>query len=558
MIATSDLQAGTGVLNRRVTTWLFFLCLATAVLIAIWFVPWFVTQDGPLHLYNARLLIALSGANSFFNNFYAPRGGVLPYVGVYKLLAGLMSIVPARAADRVLMTLTSVGFACSVLWLRWRVTGSEQMSIVAPLALTIAISRLWLLGLYAFLLGACLFILTLGFWWMWRKDLKPARAVIIAILLVLGYSFHVITTGLAAFALIVLAVATPGNNSRRRLIWTAAILAPSIVLMISFGALMRNSGGAAAEWIGLADAFSIQSWLQYLQAPDFLSISFKEFVGVAAVPTDCPFVEQSALSYLVLWPTAWATVGLVLLVASSLQGRMSRARLLQSEYRGWMALAVCLFAAGFFGPSAAGQGSILRERILLLAVVTLVPLIKPTPGTSWSRLAALCMTVAALLQIAFVSDYARISNRIAGDVMKITPHLESGQRIVLMVPNARTHYVVNPLPSIVNQLGVSSDTLIWNNYGPAYYYFPVAFRNEEVKAQWKRKDSLNQLLLRDQGEALAQQNPAEWIARLGAALEETDVLIVWGAEPWFEAPCERWFQPQPIFEQGELRAFKHK
>ena len=540
------------------TTLFFFLALATPLLIAIWFLPWFVTQDGPLHLYNAHLLSALSDEQSLFNNFYAPRGGLLPYVGVYKLLAGLGSIVPARAADRVLMTLTSIGFACSVLWLRWRVTGSEGMSIVMPLVLTIAISRLWLLGLYAFLLGACLFALTLGVWWMWRNDLKPARATIIAILLALGYFFHVITTGLAAFALIVLAVATPGLDLRKRLFWTTASLAPSIVLMISFGALMKSSGGAAAEWTSLTDAFSIQSWLQYLQAPDFISFSFKESVGVLAVPTDCPFVEQSALRYALLWPTVWAVGGIVLLLASFLQDRASRARILRSEYRGWIGLAVCLFAAGFFGPSASGQGSILRERVLLLAMVTLVPLIKPQPKTSSARLGALCLAAAALLQIAFVLDYARISNRIAGDVMQLAPNLESGQRIALMVPDARTHYVVNPLPNIANQLGASSDAVVWNNYGPAYYYFPVAFRSEQVRDQWKRLDSLNQLLFSGGAEAVARKNPGEWVAALGAALDQTDVLIVWGAAPWFEAPCERWFQPQPFFEQGEFRAFRHR
>ena len=540
------------------TTLLFFLALATPLLIAIWFLPWFVTQDGPLHVYNAHLLSALSDEQSLFNNFYAPRSGLLPYVGVYKLLAGLMPLISARAADRVLMTLTSIGFASSVLWLRWRVAGSEGMSIVAPLAMTIAMSRLWLLGLYAFLLGTCLFALTLGVWWMWRNDLKPARATIIAILLVLGYFFHVITTAIAAFALIGLAVATPGPNLRKRVSWTAASLAPSIVMMISFGVLMKRFGGAAAEWTGLADAFSIQSWIQYLQAPDFISFSFKESAGLLAVPTDCPFVEQSALSYAFLWPTVWAVVGVVLLVASSLQGRASRARVLQSEYRGWIGLAVCLFAAGFFGPSASGQGSILRERVLLLAMVTLVPLIKPHSKTSFARLSALCLAVAALLQLAFVLDYARISNRIAGEVMGLAPNLESGQRIALMVPDPRTHYVVNPLPSIANQLGVSSDAVVWNNYGPAYYYFPVAFRSEQVRDQWKRVDSLNQLLLSGEGEAVARKNPGEWVAALGAALDQTDVLIVWGSAPWFEAHCEKWFQPQPFFEQGELRAFRHR
>jgi hypothetical protein len=171
---------------------------------------------------------------------------------------------------------------------------------------------------------------------------------------------------------------------------------------------------------------------------------------------------------------------------------------------------------------------------------------------------ALCLTVAALLQIAFVLDYARISNRVAGGVMQVAPYLESRQTIMLMVADPRTHYVLNPLPDIADQLGVSKDVIVWNNYGPAFYYFPVEFRSEQVRDQWKRLDSFHQLLVSGGVEAAAKEHPAEWSTAVGEALDGTDVLIVWGVAPWFDALCEKWFQPQPFFEQGELRAFKHK
>lgn len=558
MSASSDLKAGASVSSPSAVALLYFLALAAPVLVAIWFVPWFVTQDGTLHVYNAYLLSTLSEENQPLAEFYAPRGGLLPYVGMYKLLAGLMSIISARAADRVLMTLTSIGFACSVLWLRWRIVGSEGMPIVVLLVLLLAVSHLWLLGLYSFLLGASLFAVTLGIWWFWRNRLTPARAVIIGGLLALGYLFHIISTGISVFALVVLAVATPGTNVRKRLFWTAASVAPSIILMISFSALMKTSGGAAVQWIGLTDPFSVQSWIQYLQVPDFISFSFKETLGVLAVPTDCPFVEQGAVRYAVLWPSLWAVVGLVLLLASTLQGRSILARLPQSEHRGWILVALFLFAAGLFGPSAAGHGSILRERVLLLGMVTLVPVLTPKPKTSAARIGALCLAVALLLQIAFVLDYARISNRIAGAVMRVAPHLQSRERVALMIPDPRTHYAVNPLPGIANQLGVSTEAIVWNNYGPAYYYFPIQFRSDQVREQWKRVDSLNQLLLSGKVETVAKQNPEEWVAAFGATLENTDVLVVWGAPGWFDSLFERGFQPQPFFEQGGARAFRRR
>jgi hypothetical protein len=540
------------------TACLFFLALATPVIIAIWFVPWFVTQDGPRHVYNAHILSALSNDQSAFKDFYSARAGLLPYVGVYKLLGGLMSIVSPRTADRLLMTLTSTGFAASVLWLRWRVVGWDKMWAVVPLVLLVSISRLWLLGLYFFLLGACLFAVTLGFWWRWREDLNPARAGLIAVLLAANYFFHVVSAGITAFALAGLAAATPGSNLRKRVLWTAASIAPSAALIVGFGSLMENSGGALTEWTGLADAFSIQSWIQYLQTADFISFSFKEPVGALALPTDCPFVEQNALRYAVLWPSIWAGAGLLLLLASTLRSRATLKRLISSEYRGWIVITALLFCAGLFGPSAGGQGTIVRERLLLLGVVTLVPLIRPGPETAAARVGLLLLAVAAALQIAFVLDYARISNRVAGKVMQVTPYLEGGQRVALMIADPRTHYLLNPLPDIANQLGVSKDVVVWNNYGPSYYYFPVDFRSGQVRDQWKRVDSLNQLLVSGGVEAAAKEHTTEWSAAVGEALDTTDVLIVWGVAPWFDSLCEKWFQPEPFFEQGELRAFKHR
>jgi hypothetical protein len=552
----SDIQARAGVLSPLSSALIYFMALSLPLLIAIWFVPWFVTQDGSIHVYNAYLTTALSEENSPLAEFYASRDGTLPYVGVYKLLAGLMSIVSPRAADRFLMMLTSIGFACSVLWLRWRVAGSESLPIIVPIILLLAVSHLWLLGLYSFLLGASLFSVTLGMWWIWRNKLSLARAVIVGGLLALGYLFHIVSTGVCVFALVVLAVATPGTNLRKRVLWTAAAIVPSLILMIGFSALIKTSGGAAAQWIGLTDPLSVQSWIQYLQIPDFISISFKQTLGGLALPTDCPFVDQSAVRFALLWPTLWAVGGLFGLGVSTLRGRATWARLTRSEYRGWILVALFLFAAGFFGPGAAGHGSILRERLLLLGIVTLVPLIKPQPRTSAARIGAICLIAGLVLQIAFVLDYARLSNRIAGAVMQVAPHLEKREKLTLLVPDPRTHYAVNPIPGIANQLGVSREAIVWNNYGPAYYYFPIRFQSDQVMGQWKRLDSLNQLLLAGEVETAAKQNPEEWAAAFGAALEKTDVLVVWGEAPWFDALFERWYQPEPFFEQGGLRAFR--
>ena len=162
-----------------------FTILILPVLVAIWCVPWFVTQDGPAHLYNAHILLELSKPRSPFHNFYSASWDPIPNLAGHLSLMGLMLILPARTADRIMMSFTLIGLASSVIWLRWRVVGWEGLLHIVPLAMILSLNVMWLLGFYSFLLGVCLFPVTLGIWWSNRDQMGPKQALILAGLLVL-------------------------------------------------------------------------------------------------------------------------------------------------------------------------------------------------------------------------------------------------------------------------------------------------------------------------------------------------------------------------------------
>lgn len=537
---------------------LLFGVLALPVLAAIWFVPGFVTQDGPLHLYNAHIAAELSQGNAFFQDYYGLRNGFLPYLGAYKLLAGLLAIFSGWTTDRLIMSMTSIGFASAVLWLRWRVAGWTGMAVVVPLIILISISRLWLYGLYPFLLGACLFPITLGLWWQWRDDLKPLRVGILAILFLLNYFFHIISAGFTVLGVGILAVTTPGANLKKRWVWTASSFAPVGFLMIQFQALMKNSGEAGLHWVNPTNDWSLGGWLQYFQLADFLSFSYKTTIGIFLIATDCPFVEEPATQYALLTPSLWAILGIVFLTVSTLSGRVTKDKLLNSPYRGWLILILILLTIALFGPNRIGTGSLLRERLWLLATVTLIPLLRFNLKNSRIQFAVLFLALALLLQTAFVWHYAVLSNRISSAFLEASQHIESGQRITVVIADIRTHYLITPFPNLANQLGVNSENVVWNNFGPSYYYFPVAFRNEQLEEYAKKIAKMNDLFFDAKAQEIATKNPQQWAKEFGGALDQTDVLVVWGAAPWFDSLNAKLYHPELIFERGKLRLFKHK
>src|SRR4051794_23864438 len=232
-------------------------------------VPWFVTQDGPAHLYNAEILARSFDADSPFAPSYRVRWEPLPNWAGHLVLAGLRTLTTPRGANLAINALTLAGFAASVLWLRWTVAGPRGLGVAAVLAALLGLNVAWLLGFTSFLLGACLFPLTLGVWWAGRDRLDWRRVAMLSGLLVLGYFGHLVSLGLTVvgLAVLVLLTPTPGRGragSRRawadRLGRTAVAALPLVPLGLIYLNLTRRGGRMHPVWGHLTDPLSPRAW----------------------------------------------------------------------------------------------------------------------------------------------------------------------------------------------------------------------------------------------------------------------------------------------------------
>src|SRR5215510_11909386 len=121
---------------RRVL--LLFGIASVPLLVAIWCLPWFLTQDASFHFYNAQISRELAAGNQDFAQVYSQRRGLLPYIAGHELISALDSFLPARVVDRLIMTVTCVGFAALLIWFRWKLAGSGGIELFVPLSLLIA------------------------------------------------------------------------------------------------------------------------------------------------------------------------------------------------------------------------------------------------------------------------------------------------------------------------------------------------------------------------------------------------------------------------------------
>lgn len=538
------------------------MALAPAVA-AVWAVRWFVTQDSPAHIYNAEILARSFDQASPFGTFFAVRWEPIPNWFGHVLLAALTRILPAQAADRVVTTLALAGFAAAVYWLRHQVAGPGRTCLMssaagALLAAILAMNVTWLLGFTSFTLGACLFPITLGYWWPRRDDLRARDILVVGALLVLGYFCHLVSLGLTVVALGILALATPlptrpGGQApgvipwRRlsaRLVPLAVAGLPLVPLGIAYLRLASRGGPMRPLWDNLLDPLKLSSWRSQLAWADPITLMRKDALPLSD-RTGPWFLATAPVLWLAAALGIWLLVQVVDRVGHNRQRTAGASRL--SVRRGWWILAALLIVGGAVGPDTLGpeHGNYLPQRVVLCGLVALSVLFEIDASRYAGRAVLGALGVAAAFQSAIVWDYATCSDRTAGEVLRARDAIGRGRRVVFLTAAVPCRFRSNPMLHIDNWLGVESDNVVWGDYETRHYYFPVHFRAGLDRPMPEEVENL----VRDGAAGIATHT--DWRRFLARHADAIDVLVTYRSGPPLDAATGPFFRQ--VGRRGDVR-----
>lgn len=529
---------------------LIFLGLVILTCSPIWSVDYFVNQDGSAHVYSAYLMLELLKNNPQVHELYAFNSISVPNSSGHWLLVLLLNFFSAFTATKIIVTLTLAGLIGSVGFLRWKIFGTNGLTTSMLAAAAIGFNWLWLVGFYNFLLGVIFLALTVGFYYEWRENLTVRRTILLVVLIILTYLSHIVSFAVLGGCLGILAITTQKPNRKAAIFRTFIAFLPIIPLIILY---KINSGGGGGGfypvWRNLENPLSIVSWISQLRNADaFIMISRRAF----------PFSATFSAYFALFTPFIWIGGAFLLLIVPAFK------QLAASEKRNkilpFLILSVLCILTAFFAPDDFGlnNGSVLRERFFICGFVLAIPLFCTKESLILAWTARICLIFVVLFQTAVLWEYALQSDKDAKEYLSAGQFIEQNDALMsIIIPTETKRFHAYPMSGMGNYLGIERKITAWDNYEIGHNLFPIVAKNKADQKFVVEMAAASVALVDSET-----QNLPERIQNFDAVLEKNrdklTKLLIWGDAEKIRNSTEKWFDPQPVFENGRITILRRR
>ncbi len=206
------------------------------LLIPIWSGKYFLTSDGPSHLYNAQVLLDLISGNSteFYSQFYEFNSELEPNWFSHAVLIVLLKIFPAFLAEKILLSFFVLGFAFGIRKLL--LTLNPKAEWLALFGLALVYHKTLMMGFYNCSFSFVIFFYFFAYWLKNRGDDSFKKWLIISVYLILLFFTHPMGLMLAIIcpsAILSVDIFTKKKRAKNLIKFVLSAL-PSLLLLLLF------------------------------------------------------------------------------------------------------------------------------------------------------------------------------------------------------------------------------------------------------------------------------------------------------------------------------------
>ncbi|HYS54901.1 MAG TPA: hypothetical protein VER58_14180 [Thermoanaerobaculia bacterium] len=408
-----------------------YLVIAILYLIPIWSVAHLPTADGPSHVYNSWILRELIAGNSgpisrYFEIDWRPHPN---WIG-HALLALLMTIAPPVMAEKIFFSAIVLLFFASL----WLYSGKSPYAFFA---FPFAYHQFLQTGFYNFSVSIALYFLILGMWWKRRDSPNVKNIALMALLLIVCYFSHPMST--------LLAIGSIG------LLWLLAL-----------------RGRKAAHLLAFVPLIPLLGWFAWQRKPEAAlnSAAFGKRLA-ALVRIDSLFTfdfRQFQLGY--------AMFGL-LVVLSILTAIRERRR----DVDAFVVITLVFIIIYFFAPDDIAGGMAVAQRMSLFIYLLLLPWFTPSL-TKPLRIGLIALlSVLAIGNLLYLTRHYRAADRYLTQFLRsLKPITPETTLLPLLFNREMPDMFISPYSHLVDYVAIERRLVDFDNYEAATGYFPIRFK----------------------------------------------------------------------------------
>lgn len=456
-----------------------FAILLLLALLPIWSVAFFVTGDGPCHLYNSKILLDWyrGEAVDFYRPFYFLNPNLDPNWLTNLIQVPLLMLFPAPVAEKVFFSLYILLFAGGFRFLCRQI--NPDAVFLSALGILFAWSHIVMMGFCNNSLSLALWFWVVGYWWKWRRSTDYLSILALALLFFALYLAHPIGLFFAGLNIIALALGQFFQQAQQGTIqeaWKNLLQQGSKTLLVALpGLILFAHFILKRDWLSEASPSSSNVWGNLLRMTALVNLSQQE------VPLLMPI---SIFCLLLFGYAVWL--------------RVKERRWLEAD--GLLIFVILAFAVIMNPPSSLSGGLEVPLRMVMIPFLALLLWMATVSFPQWAKRISMGFAVlitAALLWVRLpihqaASDYAEevysLRYQIADQSRMLvlnydwTGHTPEGKAIADKI------WLFNHIDCY---LGAQSSLVISDNYEANFWYFPTVAHWQTNMYTQTDKDGIN-------------------------------------------------------------------
>lgn len=173
----------------KIEPYVFFILLAL-LLVPVWAVDFFVTGDGPCHLYNSKILLDYwKGVHvGFYQPFYYPNYGFNPNWLFYLLTIPLLDIFGLVLTEKIFFSIYVLLFGLGFRFLIGEINSNARF--LSSIGLLFCYHKLLMMGFLNNSLSFAIWFWVAALWWRHRNVFTLGAVLANAAMILLLYSAH--------------------------------------------------------------------------------------------------------------------------------------------------------------------------------------------------------------------------------------------------------------------------------------------------------------------------------------------------------------------------------